>query len=112
MGKRIIDESLISDNNYCLRCWNEFTQLTPEDHESLKQMREFSKRRPDDWEKKRTDATKRYNTRAVVCIETGVVYRSARECSYYTGVNYVNLTRHLGKGIPSKVRGQHYKYID
>lgn len=107
MGRKIIEESLMSSSNYCLKCWNEFTCLTPDEHESLRQMREFYKKKADLWEEQ-----KDYNTRAVICLDTKEIYKSLKECSHKTGANYCSLSRHLSKGVPTKVKGMKFKYIE
>lgn len=111
MGRKIIEESLMSSSNYCLKCWNEFTCLTPDEHESLRQMREFYKKKADLWDSLRK-SSRSYPTRPVMCIETKEIYESLKECSYKTGANYCSLSRHLSKGVPTKVKGMRFKYIE
>jgi hypothetical protein len=117
--RKTIEESLSSDNNYCLRCWNEFTHLTPEDYENLDKLKTRLKRNNPVLS---TALSKMLSTKEemarpkwgkqVKCIDTGEVFDSLKDCCEKLSVNYCSLSRHCSNGIPTRVRGMRFEYID
>lgn len=117
--RKTIEESLGSDNNYCLRCWNEFTHLTPEDYKNLEKLKDIMKQRNPVLSSaldKMLDTKKTYDKpnwgKSVKCLETGEVFDSLKECCEKMALNYCSLSRHCNNGIPTQVRGMHFEYVE
>lgn len=56
-------------------------------------------------------ARKRENARAVRCVETGIIYRSAREAHEATGV-YCDGVRRCCRGVSKTCGGYHWEYAN
>lgn len=101
----ILDDTSGAKDNYCQKCWNEFTCLTEQERKNLKKILSGHGQV--------TPVVKRKcSTRNVLCIETGIIYESLRECCYYTGASYTQLSKHCRLGHPDNINGLHFKYIE
>ena len=100
------EEKITSRNNYCLKCWTEFTTMTPEEHKSFQEMMEHmgSKNRIKIHEDGGCIG------KAILCNETNIVYKSISSCAKAIGSNIATLSRHLSYGTPASVKGNTFNY--
>lgn len=106
--ERIVEENITdADNNYCQKCWNEFTTLTQEEHENLRKLQHYMKtgslegykHKPKDWNPLWDNKPK-----LIICNETGEVFDSITSCCKKLDIACPTLSRHLNKNTPKKVK--------
>lgn len=126
--RKTIEDSLSSDNNYCLRCWNEFTALTPEDWQNLNNLRAAAKKNSPELasaldnllhfqerdkvqEKAKKKEKPKKPKRKILCLETGEKFNTLKECGEALGISFTAISMHCNNGYPRAVKKMHFKYI-
>lgn len=93
--------------NYCLKCWSEFTTMTPEERKIYDLIKKSLSKEPS------SDSLdiNGHRGREIICNETGIKYISLRDCARDIGSNAASLSRHLSFGKPTRVKGLTFSYI-
>ncbi len=60
---------------------------------------------------KKTEKPRNTESRPVVCIETGVTFRSARHAAQVLGLNQSHISK-CCRGVYSKTGGLHFKFLE
>jgi hypothetical protein len=62
-----------------------------------------------EWQKNHTEAIRKKCAKPIMCIETGVVYRTNKEAAQFVGRTQALISLSARKGIPAN--GYHFRYL-
>lgn len=99
------------ESNYCIKCWVEFTTMSPEELDNYKKLRNHYDIRETPYPYVDNYYKNNYK-RLIQCQDTGEYYNSITDCAVKIGAAHSTLSRHLSKGYPQTVFGKVYKYAE